>query len=59
MTAPPTRRESGDIARQVHPYDPDPRSTTATPVCRCGMTRAYRSHQPLWWRLLNPGVKWR
>lgn len=40
-------------------YDPDPRGTTAVPPCRCGMTRAYRAHQPLWWRLLNPDTRWR
>lgn len=42
-----------------HRYDPDPRATTSTPPCRCGMTKAHRTHQPLWWRLLNPGVNWR
>jgi hypothetical protein len=50
---------STDVARRPHKYDPDPRSTTSVPLCRCGMTRAYRSHQPWYWRLLNPGVNWR
>lgn len=42
-----------------HRYDPDPRGTTASPPCTCGMTVMHRSHQPLWWRLLNPGRNWR
>jgi len=42
-----------------HRYDADPRDTTSTPRCMCGMTRSYRSHQPLWWRVLHPGAKWR
>jgi hypothetical protein len=42
-----------------HAYNPDSRDTSVTPRCMCGMTQSYRSHQPLWWRLLNPGVKWR
>jgi hypothetical protein len=41
-----------DDYRKPHRYDPDPRSTVSVPVCRCGMTRTYRSHQPLWWRVL-------
>ncbi len=59
MTTRTPRRKRDDITRKVHRYDPDPRSTSRPPSCRCLMTRAYRSHQPLWWRLLNPGVKWR
>lgn len=48
-----------DARPRAHAYDPDPRATTSTPPCLCGMTRAHRSHQPLWWRLLYWGVKWR
>ena len=46
-------------ATRPHAYDPDPLGTTKTPPCRCGMTKAYRGHQPLWWRALHPGAKWR
>jgi hypothetical protein len=43
-----------------HRYDPDPRSTVRVPPCAvCAQTRAYRSHQPLWWRVLHPSAKWR
>jgi hypothetical protein len=42
-----------------HPYDPDPRDTSRVPRCMCGMTRSYRGHQPIWWRWLHPGAKWR
>lgn len=42
-----------------HRYDPDPRDSSRVPHCLCGQTRAYRAHQPLWWRLLNHGVMWR
>lgn len=42
-----------------HPYDPDLRSTVRVPPCMCGQTRAFWSHQPLWWRWLHPGAKWR
>lgn len=43
----------------AHRYDPDPRATTRVPPCTCGATKAYRAHQPLWWRLLNPSKGWR
>lgn len=42
-----------------HRYEPDPRSTGTPPTCRCGMTKGFRAHQPLWWRLLNWGKGWR
>lgn len=45
--------------RPAHRYDPDPRDTVRTPRCTCGMTQAYRGHQPIWWRWLHPGAKWR
>jgi hypothetical protein len=51
--------EAPERRMRPHPYDPDSRSTTRTPPCRCGMTKAYRGHQPLWWRWLHPGAKWR
>lgn len=45
-------------ATKPHRYDPDPRATTRVPPCMCGQTRAYRSHQPIWWRWLHV-AKWR
>ena len=46
--------------RRSHPYDPDPRSSSRYPSCaHCAQTRAYRAHQPLWWRFLHPQAKWR
>ena len=48
-----------DVARKPHPYNADSRDTARVPRCTCGMTKSYRSHQPLWWRLLFHGVKWR
>jgi hypothetical protein len=44
---------------RAHAYDPDPRDSTTTPVCLCQMTRRYRAHQPLWWRILRRKVQWR
>jgi hypothetical protein len=49
-----------DLARKPHPYVPDPRDTVRVPRCSvCAQTRSYRSHQPLWWRVLNRRLKWR
>lgn len=42
-----------------HAYDPDPRLASRVPPCMCGQTRAYRGHQPWWWRWLNPKARWR
>lgn len=52
-------RTAGADLTRAHGYDPDPRDTVATPRCTCGMTKAHRSHQPWWWRLLYPGAEWR
>lgn len=41
---------------KAHDHDPHPLSTTG--ICTCGLSASHRSHQPLWWRLLNRG-EWR
>lgn len=53
---------AGDYPRVLrggpHRFDPDPRISTGE-VCICSMSRSYRSHQPFWWRWLNPRRRWR
>jgi hypothetical protein len=38
-----------------HPYQQGYASVT----CICGRARAYRTHQPLLWRILHPWATWR
>jgi hypothetical protein len=49
-----------DLARKPHPYQAEQRDWLTVPRCAtCGMEKCYRSHQPLWWRVLHRRLKWR